>query len=406
LYKGDVMRRNLTGNNKFLKELNQKTILDLIRVNKVVSKADLSQLTGLSPTAVGVIVNKLLEKGCIHETGIGESKGGRKPVMLELKPGSFYTAGIDIDVGCMSIVLIDITSNVVCTKQVKTATGLTAEEAAVIIGTELRKILKVNSIKQEKVLGLGISVPGLIENDSQKVILAPNLGWKDIDLRKHITHAEKMPVYVENEAMASAICENWIGSCQGVNNFICINIKSGIGSGIFTEGRLYRGAGGSAGEVGHVTVDENGPKCGCGNYGCLETMASVKYMEERARRLIRQGTASSLNAIEDSDSININDIISAAANGDVTAGGILLESARYLGIAISNLVNTLNPSKVIIGKEFVRYSHLVMEQLKAVVAGKALKYPVSRVEIAASGIGEQSSALGAAIIPLKALFGK
>ncbi len=400
------MRRSLTGNNSFLKELNQKTILDLIRVNKAISKADLSQFTGLSPTAVGVIVNKLLEKGYIHETGTGESKGGRKPVMLELKPGSFYTVGIDIDVGSMSIVLIDITSAVVYTKQVRTAPVLTVDEASKIIGTELGKILKANSVKQDKVLGMGISIPGLIENDSQRIILAPNLGWKDIDLRKHLAVAEKMPVYVENEAMASAICENWIGSCQGVNNFICINIKSGIGSGIFTGGRLYRGAAGSAGEVGHITVDESGPKCGCGNYGCLETMASVKYMEERARRLIRQGTASSLNAIEDTDGIGINDVIAAAVNGDGAAGGILLESARYLGIAISNLVNTLNPSKVVIGKEFVRYSDLVIEQLKAVVAAKALKYPASKVEIVASEIGEQSSALGAAIIPLKVLFGK
>ncbi len=400
------MRRNLTGNNSFLKELNQKTILDLIRVNKVLSKADLSQLTGLSATAVGVIVNKLLEKGYIHQMGTGESKGGRKPVMLELKPGSFYTAGIDIDVGCMSIVLIDITSKVVCTKQVDMADNLTVDEAAGIIGDGLRKILKANAVKQEKLLGIGVSVPGLIENDSQKIMLAPNLGWSGVDLRKHIPIADRLPVFVENEAMASAICENWIGSCQGVNNFICINIKSGIGSGIFTGGQLYRGAGGSAGEVGHITVDENGPKCGCGNYGCLETMASVKYMEERMRKLIRQGAASSLNAIEDTDRISIDDIVAAAENGDETARSILLEAARYLGIAISNLVNTLNPSRVVIGKEFVKYSALVLEQLKAVVAGKALKYPASKVEITASEIGEQSSALGAAIIPLKVLFGR
>lgn len=406
MIKGDAMRRNLTGNNKFLKELNQKTILDLVRVNKAVSKADLSQLTGLSPTAVGMIVNKLLEKGYVHETGTGESKGGRKPMMLELKPDSFYTAGIDIDVCSMNMVLIDITSRIVYTKQVDTAPNLTAEETCTLIGVELKKILKQNAIKQEKVLGIGISVPGLIENDTQKIILAPNLGWKDIDLRRNIAISDKLPVYVENEAMASAICENWIGSCQGVNNFICINIRSGIGSGIFTEGRLYRGAGGSAGEVGHITVDENGPRCGCGNYGCLETMASVKYMEERARRLIRQGTASSMNLIEDIDRICMFDVIAAAEKGDGAAIGILQESARYLGIAISILVNTLNPTKVVLGKEFVKYSNLVMEQLQAVVAAKALKYPASKVEIAASAIGEQSSALGAAIIPLKLLFGR
>lgn len=400
------MRRNLTGNNRFLKELNEKTILDLIRVNKAVSKADLSKYTGLSPTAAGVITAKLLEKGYIHETGTGESNGGRKPVLMELRPGSFFSVGIDIDVGCMNFILIDITSAIVCTRQLDVPSNLTVESAAAIIEAELKKIMKQNSVKLERVLGIGISVPGLIENDSQKIVLAPNLGWNDADLRKNIPVADKIPVFVENEAMASAIYENWIGSCQGINNFICINIKSGIGSGIFTGGKLYRGAGGSAGEVGHIMVDENGPRCGCGNYGCLETIASVKYMEEKARRILRQGTASSLNAIDDTDRICIGDIIAAAENGDGTALGILQESARYLGIAISNLVNTLNPSKVVLGKEFVKYSGLVIEQLKQVVAGKALKYPALKVEIAASELGGQSSALGAAIIPLKVLFGK
>ena len=400
------MRKNLTGNNRFLKELNQKTILDLIRANKAVSKAELSKLTGLSPTAVGVIVAKLLEKGYIHETGTGESRGGRKPVMMELKPESFYSAGIDIDVGFMDIVLVDITCREIYSGQIDIPHGVTAEKAAGIIGNELKKVLKLNSVKLEKLLGVGISVPGLIENDTQKIVFAPNLGWADVDLREHIQAADKIPFYVENEAMASAICENWIGSCQDVNNFVCINIKSGIGSGIFAGGKLYRGADGSAGEVGHITVDENGPRCGCGNYGCLETMASVKYLEEKARRMIRQGTASSLNAIEGTENINIAAVIAAAENGDETAKGILLESARYMGIAISNLVNTLNPSKVVLGKEFVKYAGLVMEQLKAVVAAKALKYPASKVKIEASAVGEQSSALGAAIIPLKVLFGK
>lgn len=400
------MRKNLTGNNSFLKELNQKTILDLIRVNKAVSKAELSAFTGLSPTAVGVIVAKLLEKGYIHQTGTGESKGGRRPVMLELKPASFYSVGIDFDVGCMDIVLVDITGREVYSGQADVPPEVTAEEAAALIGNELKKVLKRNSVRLEKVLGVGISIPGLIENETQKIVLAPNLGWKDVDLIKQIPSSGKIAFYAENESMASAICENWIGSCQGVNNFICINITSGIGSGIFTGGKLYRGAGGSAGEVGHVTVDENGPRCGCGNYGCLETMASVKYLEEKARRMIRQGASSSLNNLEDIDSIGIDAVIFAAENGDETAKGILLESSRYLGIAISNLVNTLNPSKVVLGKEFVRYAGVVMEQLKAVVAAKALSYPASKVEIEASAIGEKSSALGAAIIPLKVLFGK
>ena len=135
-------------------------------------------------------------------------------------------------------------------------------------------------------------------------------------------------------------------------------------------------------------------------------MASVKHMVEKAKRMIRQGTASSLNFSKIIDNINIDDVILAARNGDETARSILMESARYLGIAISNLVNTLNPSKVILGKEFVKYADLVLEHIKAVVSTKALKYPASIIEIEASVIGESTSEMGAAIIPLKLLFGR
>jgi N-acetylglucosamine repressor len=213
-------------------------------------------------------------------------------------------------------------------------------------------------------------------------------------------------VYVENEAMSSAICENWLGVCQNVENFVCVNIKSGIGAGIFTNGRLYRGAGGSAGEVGHIVVDENGLRCGCGNYGCLETMASTGRIVEKARKMVRQGIASSLNEMPDADDISIDNIVEAARSGDEAARGILLESARFLGIALSNLVNTLNPSKIVIGKDFVKYGDLVMDCIKSIVGSKALKTNASKVEMLTSEIGEKASTLGAAIIPLKVLFGR
>ena len=107
-----------------------------------------------------------------------------------------------------------------------------------------------------------------------------------------------LPVYIENEAMASAICENWIGACRNDSDFVCVNIKSGIGAGIFTGGKPYRGADGSAGEVGHIVVDENGPKCGCGNYGCLETFASTGRIVEKARRMIRQGFVPGFSGVD------------------------------------------------------------------------------------------------------------
>ncbi len=395
-----------TGNNQFLKQLNQSIILDLIRVNKAISKAQLAEITGLSPTAIGMITSSLQEQGYIHETGIGESKGGRKPVLLELKPRSYYSVGVDFDVDYMNILLVDITGEIISEKASRVSHWESVEKVMEKMESMIDDILSEFSIETGKLLGIGISVPGMVDWEQCEVVMAPNLGWEKVAVKDYMKRFQEIPIYLENEAMASAICENWVGSCQGINNFVCINIKSGIGAGIFTHGRLYRGASGSAGEVGHIVVDESGPKCGCGNYGCLETMASTSYIVEKARKLIRQGSVSSLNDVEDADGITIEDVIRAARSGDGTAINILNESARYLGIAISNIANTLNPSKVILGKEFVKYADLVMEQIVSVVACKALKSPAAHMDIASSMIGERASTLGAALIPVKTLFGK
>ncbi|MCX7709745.1 MAG: ROK family transcriptional regulator [Clostridia bacterium] len=400
------MRQNSAGNNKFLKEFNQAILLDLIRIHKGISKADLAKMTGLSPTAAGVITASLLEKGYIHETGTGESKGGRRPVLLELKPHSFFSIGIDMDVDYMNVLLIDITGEILFEKAMNMPQNDDFEKTVTRIEETVISIMKEFKISHDKLLGIGISIPGIIDSISGKVVLAPNLGWSDVDLPSHFNRLHGVPVKVENEAMASAICEGWVGACQGIDNFVCINIRSGIGAGIYTHGKPYRGVAGSAGEIGHIVVDENGPKCGCGNYGCVETMASTGRIVEQAIKVVRQGSASCLNLLEDIDHITIDQVTEAARNGDEEAGRVLAEAARYLGIAISSLVNTLNPEKVVIGKDFVKYADLVLESIKSIVARRALQYPASRLDIVQSSLGEKASALGAAIIPLKVLFGR
>ncbi|MGI6777657.1 MAG: ROK family protein [Acetivibrionales bacterium] len=400
------MTRKKAGNNQFLKKYNEAQVLNLIRIRHAVSRADLSEATGLSPTAIGVIVSGLIERGYIHEIGTGESRGGRKPVLLKLKPDSYYSVGVDVDTSYMNIVLMDSTGRIIFEDSAALNPPVIFEDFIRRLQDSVTEVIGKFSVNADRLLGVGISVPGLIDVKTQQIILAPNLGWKNADIIPRLDRLRGVPLYIENEAMASAMCESWVGMCQDVKNFVCINVESGIGAGIFTSGEVYRGADGSAGEVGHIMVDENGPKCGCGNYGCLETVASIKSIVEKAKKLVRQGTVSMLNEIEDVDTISIDSVIKAAREGDEASRNILNESARYIGIAISYIVNTLNPSKIVIGKEFVKYADLVMDQVKNVVSCKALEFPASKVEIVPSQMGCKSSVYGAAIIPIKALFGK
>ena len=400
------MKKNKAGNNSFLKEFNQATILDLVRAHRSISKADLAKKTGLSPTAIGLITTSLIEKGYIYEAGTGESKGGRKPVLLELKPDSYYSIGIDIDIDKINLVIMDITCKLIYERSLSTPINYDYKEVVEIIEKLTTEAMNSKNIVFDKLLGIGVSVPSIVDSQTKELVLAPNLHWHHKKIKSDIKIFTGVPVFLENEAMASAICENWMGACVEDDNFVCINVGNGIGAGIFTHGRPYRGCGGSAGELGHIVVDENGPKCGCENYGCLETLASTKSIVENMKRKLKQGTAASICNDDQIENVDINCIVRSAKEGNEEAKAILLESARYLGIAISSIVNTLNPSKIVIGKEFTCYSDIVIEYLRGVVSRKALKHPASRVQIVASDLGKKTSAIGAAIIPIKTIFGR
>jgi N-acetylglucosamine repressor len=415
------------GNNEFLKRYNRTCILNLVRKFGPVSRIKLSELSGLSPTATGSIVTALHKKGYLYEVGSGKSSGGRKPVLLGLKPGTYFSIGIDIEISHMLVILLDFTGKI-AEESVFLIDG--KEKPSTVFRTLEDKvcgIIKRHNINREKLLGIGISVPGLVDADG-KILFAPNLGWRNVDTSGLFASFRDMPIHVENESKASAICENWLGECKGIDNFICINIGSGVGAGIFTGGKLYRGHNGTAGEAGHIIVDENGPLCGCGNRGCLETLVSASALIDRFNKAREQGNYIArekgnhkagekgnhkaeekgdhkINGKEDNN-ITLDELAGFAEKGDETALELLFESARYLGIAISNLVNILNPDKVVIGRDFTRYAHLVMEQILQIVQDKALEVPSSHVRIAASSLGDRSSALGAAIIPVKILFGE
>ncbi|MDF2524493.1 MAG: transcriptional regulator/sugar kinase [Clostridiales bacterium] len=398
------MTKHRAANNKYLRKVNETELLDLIRIHKSVSRAELSNLTGLSPTAIGVIVLNLLDAGYIIETGSGESNGGRRPVMLELKPKSFYSVGVDMDVNYINLVLMDITGEVIKEKYSTVSEFLDSTSVIEFVANNINEIIKEQGLNSEQVLGVGVSIPGMVDSRNGIVTFAPNLMWENVNVKQQLTELLGISVFVENESMASAIGENWVGLCQGVSNFICINSKSGIGSGIFISGKPYRGVGCTAGEIGHIVIDDEGPKCGCGNYGCLETMVSSKRMVEKASKLFRQGVFSRSEDITDAQEITLDYIISAAREGDETAKSILNEAARYLGIAISNLVNTLNPEKIILGKEFVKYADLVMSQIQKIVETRSIKKAALNVQISESKLGERASMLGAAIIPIRTLF--
>jgi len=394
------MRIPKTGNNQYLKQMNQANVLDLIRTNKGISRIELAKKTGLSPTAIGAIVRSLLRNDYIREVGEGESTGGRRPTLLEIKEGSYYAFGFDIDVKFICTMVLDITGKVHYEDKLEVREELTPEDAVRKIADIFSRVTAAKKLRKERILGVGISVPGLMDLNTRRVMLAPNLGWADVDLLGKLKEHIDIPIFIENEAMCSAICENWLGMCRGIEDFICINIESGIGAGIFMRGVLYRGHSGSAGEVGHIPVDENGPKCKCGNRGCLETFASINAMVTRYLKLSGKSKENSV----DYDQCFENMLLQVE-KGDIRSLAILKEAARYLGKAIGYLINAFNPEQIVLGKKFPLYAGLVLDDIRREARKSALKYPAQNCSILASLFGENSSATGAAIIPIRKLFG-
>jgi len=399
------MAKKITGNNQYLKELNKAAVLDLIRQNKRLSRKELSDLTGLSPTACGSITRELIKDGFLHETGQGESTGGRKPVMLELKPNSYYAVGFDIGMSELKMVIADITASILLQRQFKYKPGTPAEKVIGLIRDKFFETIDCEKLNADKFIGCGLSIPGILDRNTNKIIIAPNLSWNEVDLGTKVSEALDMPVFIENEAMCSAICERWIGKCSNIENFVCINIESGIGAGIFIGDAIYRGFSGSAGEIGHLIVKENGRLCGCGNRGCLETYASIRHMLSEINEKIQNGYSSDI-INPGMGVLSWEQVVEAAYKGDGLCNEVLKKGAVFIGFAVAYLINTLNPEAIVLGKCFTGYAPLVMDVLMKTVNEKALKYPVSKVKIITSEFGMNSSALGAAMIPIRKIFGK
>ncbi|WP_125988619.1 ROK family transcriptional regulator [Halocella sp. SP3-1] len=394
----------LSGNLELMHELNTKQILRVIRQFNPISRSEIVEKTNLTAATVSRIVSKLIEFNLVTETGYGESSGGRKPILLELNPGAVLTVGIDLEIDEIKGLIIDLNGRVLLEDNL----SIKGErEQDHIINRVIEIIKKLLSKKDylSRVTGIGIGMHGLVDYARGISIFPPAFGWRDIPVADMIKKEFDLPVIIENNVRALTLAENWFGMAKDLNNFICLKVGSGIGSGIFTDGKLYRGASNSAGEIGHTMVDEDGPLCSCGNYGCLESMASTPAIVKRTVKALKQGADSKINSmVNNLKEINEETVFLAAKQGDQLAGQVLQDTGRYLGIGIANLINILNPEVVIIGGDIVLAGDIILESMRSTVHNRALSYPAEHVKIINSRMGKEGVAIGAAALILESVF--
>ena len=246
--------------------------------------------------------------------------------------------------------------------------------------------------------GIAIAAAGAIDSQKGIVTDSPNLpGWHNIPLKAEIEKATGTRTFVINDATAAALGEHRFGAGRGVNNLIYLTVSTGIGGGIIIDGKLYSGVSGSAGELGHMTIDLNGPRCACGNIGCLEVMASGKAVAREAQRLIAHGARTVILDLAEGDAqyVTAQTVATAAHKGDQVALSIVDRAATYLGVGMVNLVNIFNPEMIIVGGGMGKMGEMLLKPARRVVAERAFRFPASVVRIVSSELGDNSGVFGA-----------
>jgi glucokinase len=254
------------------------------------------------------------------------------------------------------------------------ADAVTARIARLIEDTIAGTMAETGAQRRDFV-GVGVGAPGPLDRATGVVLITPNLGWKDFPLRDRISDAVGLPTALDNDANCATLGEWWIGAAKGARHAIGITIGTGIGGGIILDGALYHGASGIAGEIGHTSIETNGRRCNCGNYGCLEAYASGTAIATRAREALAAGETSRLTSLVDGalDRITAQKVYEAAELGDAVALHVVRETARFLGTGIANLLNIFNPDVVVVAGGVTQAGEALFEPLRAEVRRRAFK---------------------------------
>lgn len=373
------MRELIGWNIKTGTSLNDSAITHLIRRYGPISRADIARLTGLTPPTVTNITNRLFELGLLTEYKIGKSSGGRRPLLLKLNPAISQVVIVNIRTIKIVCHLVDPEYHVLYEVS-KSIVGLLPDE---IIEKMLEMIEECRLNSTAPVQGIGVVLRGPVRSQEGISVFCPNIGWKNIPLKYIIEERFRVTALIENDARAFANGEFYYGAANGANNMVLLKVAHGIGSGIILGGRLYRGVNDSAGEFGHTTVDIDGPLCSCGNYGCLEALASEKALVDWVVREIEGGQPSCVMELAGGDlsKVGPEEIYQAANDGDELAIRGLRQVARYLGIGVANLVNIFNPELFVIGGGLASARHFIEDVLQETVRERSFESCSSILEI-------------------------
>lgn len=376
-----------------VRDINRQIVLNLIREKEPISRGGIAEETALHRATISTILDQLLSEDLIEEVGAGESSGGRPPILLRLRASGPVAVGVDLGTSRTVVATADLAGRVLA--QEEFATDPDSDQTLRHISASVLKLVGKNKARIE---GIGLSLPGLVDYETGSALFIPHFKWRDWPLARELEAATGLPVTVDNDANALALAELWFGrpEVHGVRDFVMVLVAEGIGTGIVFDGQIYRGVGGGGGEFGHTTIGDGAPvACAAGSRRCWEAFASERAALARYKSLAR-GTAGHARP-------TFTQLVDNALSGERNARAALAETARYLGLGISNLISGLSPEAVIIGGPVARAWPLIVREMTQVVNENSCLIQPS-VRIIASTLGEQPKLMGALSLVLASKF--
>ena len=332
------------------REINRRIVLNVIREHQPISRADLARHLNITRGVVSTLVQELIAQGVIYEGATGEAARGRKPTFLHIRTGDRLAIAVDVRFTKTYLMLCDFSGRQLALEAHDTIFDV--PDFIKDLSSRIRRILKTHGAKAT-CEGIGVVIPGMVDQRTGLILNAPALGWRGVEIRDKLAAATGLPVQIENSGRACALAQLWLGrdEATGPNSFVFISVSDGLGVGMVVNGELVRGHDHIAGEFGHIPLSLDGPRCMCGSSGCWE--AYISNLATLSRYFGWNLFKLSPNSLRDAgnSSFTVLDLVARARAGDAKALGAIQATARFLGLGLGSIVNTVNPDCIYMAGE-------------------------------------------------------
>lgn len=398
------MNSNGLSNIEHKKIFQKNAIIEYLYKQGPTSNPDIARYTKMSSPTITKLIHELISLGIVIDMGIGESIGGRKPNLFGINPNARYIVGVDIDCRMVKLGIFNLANEAV--SEIITYFGNVKDKNQMFedLFNRLDALLEQTNLDKSAFLGIGVSIPGLINSKTGQTYMDLRINGKKLE--ELFTSRYQLPVIIDSDSRVMAIGEQAFGFAKSKKDVLCLNICDGIGLGMILNGIVYRGKSGLAGEFGHINVVKGGNLCTCGKYGCLETVASGTALIEQAQQGIKKGQETLIKELVNNDleNIHVSDIIEAVNKGDIFAIEIINKLGHFLGEALSSLVHIFNPEMIIIGGKVALAENYLINPIENTLNKYTISHIKKDTEVVTSTLQEKVKLLGSVAMVMNQVF--